>query len=55
MRVQHTWRFLETRHGKGGHGKGEHDGMGYCVKQALGRYQMSHDAVQLKSSTEVVD
>jgi len=50
MRVQHTWRFLETRHGKG-----EHDGMGYCVKQALGRYQMSHDAVQLKSSTEVVD
>ena len=48
--VRHTWSFFET-----GHGKGEHDGAGACVKRALRRYQMSHDATRLKSSKEVVD
>jgi hypothetical protein len=37
------------------HGKGGHDGVGACMKWALRRYQMSHDAIQLKPSIEVVD
>jgi len=48
--IRHTWSFFET-----GHGKGEHDGAGACVKRALRRYQMSHSASRLKCSTEVVD
>ena len=34
------WNFFET-----GHGKGEHDGAGACVKRALRRYQLQHDSV----------
>ena len=49
-RIRHTWSFFET-----GHGKGEHDGAGACVKRALRRYQMSHSASRLKCSKEVVD
>ena len=48
--IRHTWSFFET-----GHGKGEHDGTGACVKRALRRYQMSHSASRLKCSAEVVD
>jgi len=48
--IRHTWIFFET-----GHGKGEHDGVGACVKRALRRYQMSHSASRLKCSKEVVD
>ena len=50
IRIQHTWSFFET-----GHGKGEHDGAGACVKQALQRYQMIHSASRLKCITEVFD
>ena len=48
--IRHTWSFFET-----GHGKGEHDGVGACMKQALQRYQMSHSASRLKCSAKVVD
>ena len=37
--IRHTWSFFETRHEKG-----EHDDAGACVKRALQRYQMSHNA-----------
>ena len=43
--IRHTWRCYEM-----GHRKGEHDGVGACVKQALRRYQMSHSASRLKCS-----
>ena len=48
--VHHTWRFFETRHGKG-----EHDGVGACVKHALTRYQMNHSASRLSNSNDVVN
>ena len=35
--IRHTWNFFET-----GHGKGEHDGAGACVKCALRRHQLNH-------------
>jgi hypothetical protein len=38
-----------------GHGEGENNGMGACVKQALKWYQMSHDVFQIKSSIEVIN
>jgi len=28
--IKHCWNYFET-----GHGKGEHDGVGACIKQAL--------------------
>ena len=48
--VCHTWIFFETRHGKG-----EHDGVGACVKHALRRYQMNHSASHLANSNDVVN
>ena len=50
MDVCHTWSFFET-----GHGKGEHDGTGACVKHALRRYQMNHSASRLANSNDVVN
>ena len=35
IKIRHTWSFFES-----GHGKGEHDGAGACIKRALRRYQM---------------
>ena len=35
--IRHTWNFFET-----GHGKGEHAGVGACVKHALRRHQLNH-------------
>lgn len=49
-RVRHTWSYFEI-----GHGKGEHDGIGACVKRVLRRYQMNHGATRLKYSAEVVE
>ena len=48
--LRHTWRFFETRHEKG-----EHYGVGACMKRALWRYQMSHSASRFKCSAKVVD
>ena len=50
LNVQITWNFFES-----GHGKGEHDGAGACVKRALRRYQLQHDAIDLKCSTQVLE
>jgi hypothetical protein len=36
-----------------GHGKGEHDGVGACIKQALMRYPMNHSASRLVDSNDV--
>jgi hypothetical protein len=50
MDVRHTWSFFEM-----GHGKGEHDGVGACVKHALRRYQMNHSTSHLVNSNDVVN
>jgi len=42
--------FFETRHGKG-----EHDGVGACIKRSLRRYQMNHSAYRLANSSDVVN
>ena len=47
--IKHCWNFFET-----GHGKGEHDGVGACIKRVLRRYQMNHSAHRLVNGEEVV-
>ena len=48
--IRHTWNFFEI-----GHGKGEHDGAGACVKHALRRYQLNHSASRLANSLDDVN
>ena len=47
--IKHRWIFFET-----GHGKGEHDAAGACVKRALRRYQMNHSADWCVCANQVV-
>ena len=35
-RIKYMWNFTEV-----GHGKGEHDGVGTCIKRALAREELS--------------
>ena len=49
MNIKHCWNFFET-----GHGKGEHDGAGACVKRALRRWKMNHSSKRFHSAAEVV-
>ena len=48
--IQHTWNLFER-----GHGKGEHDGVGACVKCALRRHQLNHSASRLVNYLDVVN
>ena len=49
--IQHIWSFFEA-----GHGKGEHDGAGACVKRALAREQLKfEDVVKFKDACVIVD
>ena len=48
--ITHCWNFFET-----GHGKGEHDGAGACVKRALQRYWMNPHEDRFESSYQVVE
>lgn len=47
---QCIWSFFES-----GHGKGEHDGAGACIKRALQRYQLWHDSERFRDARQVVD
>lgn len=47
---QVIWNFFET-----GHGKGEHDGAGACVKRALRRHQLRRDSERFRDARQVVD
>ena len=47
--MQCIWRFFES-----GHRKGEHDGVGPCVKRALHRYQLRRDSQQFRDAGQVV-
>ena len=48
LNIKHGWNFFET-----GHGKGEHDCAGACVKRALQRCKMNHSSRQFHSTAEV--
>ena len=49
--IQHVWSFFEA-----GHGKGEHDGAGACVKRALSREQLKfEEKAKLKNAHEIVE
>ena len=50
IKIRHTWRVFES-----GHGKGEHDGDGACIKRALRRYQMQFNADTMRDAKSVVD
>ena len=41
-KVPHIWNYFET-----GHGKGEHDGAGACIKIALRRQEMKFTTISL--------
>ena len=48
--VLHIWSFFES-----GHGKGEHDGVGACVKRALVKEKMKISAVELLDACTIAD
>ena len=41
-KVPHVWNYFET-----GHGKGEHDGAGACIKTSLQREEMKFTGAHL--------
>ena len=48
--VPHIWNFFES-----GHGKGEHDGAGACVKRSLVKEQLKISVAELLGSCSIVD
>ena len=44
-RIQYMWNFTE-----GGHGKGEHDGAGPCIKRAL-----AHEGLKYKDGAILIN
>ena len=48
--VEIIWSFFET-----GHGKGEHDGAGACIKRALRRHQLRHESERFRDAKDVVE
>ena len=49
-KIPHVWSFFES-----GHGKGEHDGAGACIKRALRKHQMSYPEDHLDNAHDVVE
>ena len=48
--VPHIWSFF-----KSGHGKGEYDGVGTCVKRALVKEQLKISGAELLDACSIVD
>lgn len=49
--IQHVWSFYEARHGKG-----EHDGVGACVKRTLSREKLKfEEKSKFKNAHEIVE
>ncbi len=48
--MPHIWSFFEF-----GHGKGEHDGVGACVKRAIVKKQLNISRVDLLDARSIVD
>ena len=40
LNIRHCWNFFES-----GHGKGEHDGVGACVKKTLQIWKIIHSSM----------
>ena len=49
-KVLHIWNYFET-----GHGKGEHDGAGACIKIALRREEMNFTGALLRDIASIVE
>ena len=49
MDIHHTWTFFEIAHGKG-----DHDGVGACIKHAFRIHQLTHSAARFVNSLNVV-
>ena len=47
--MPHVWNYFET-----GHGKGEHDGAGACIKTALRREYMKFTGALLRVAASIV-
>ena len=47
--VKHFWTFFEARHGKG-----EHDGVGACVKRALNREELKYKGGAILENVETI-
>ena len=48
--MPHIWSFFESIHGKG-----EHDGVGACVKRALVKEQLKISGAELLDAHSIVD
>ena len=48
-KVLHVWNYFET-----GHGKGEHNGVGACIKTALRREEMKFTGAFLRDTASVM-
>lgn len=49
IQVPHIWNYFET-----GHGKGEHDGAGACIKTAIRREEMKFTGAHLQDAASIV-
>ena len=48
-KVPHLWNYFEN-----GHGKGEHDGAGACIKTTLRREEMKFIGARLRDAASIV-
>ena len=48
-KVPHVWNYFET-----GHGKGEHDGAGACIKTSLRREEMKFTCALLRDVASIM-
>ena len=47
--VKYFWNFIEV-----GHGKGEHDGVGACVKRALSREELKYKGGTMLENAKII-
>ena len=47
--MPHVWNYFET-----GHGKGQHDGAGACIKIVLRREEMKFTGAHFRDATSIV-
>ena len=47
--MSHIWNYFEA-----GHGKGEHDGIGACIKKSIRREEMKFIGARLRDIASIV-